>query len=400
VTTERSATDWRAILILIFAGFVAAFQVGKAAIAIPLLRQDLDLSLPIASIIVSAFGALGAVGGLAAGVAVSRLPGRNTIVVGLLVMGCASALGAAAANWPILLATRIIEGSGFLAVVIAIPSLIRELAAPPDRAFALACWGAYLPAGSAIMMLAGPALSAFGWQGLWLLNGITAVLYAVVVWLLIPPTAAARAPDNARILANLRTVVSARGPALAALAFGTYTFHYFALTALMPTLLIERMGLTVAEAGAVSAATVIANAAGNLAAGVALRLGIPLWIIVGGAFAFCGVAALGIFADWLPVAVVAIVASASLAVTGLVPASIFAATPSLAPSAHLLGITLGLIIQASNLGQLLGPTALAFWVERFGWSSAPILFSAVASIGVGIALCLRTLLRRAPADRR
>jgi MFS family permease len=395
VPTERSVTDWRSIRILIVAGFVAAFHVGKAAIAVPLLRADLNLSLLIASIIVSAFATLGALGGLAAGVAVSRLPTRDTVIGGLLVIGAGSMLGAAATSWPILLATRAIEGCGFLAVVIAIPSLIRVLAAPRDRAFALACWGVYLPAGSAIMMLAGPSLSAFGWQGLWLVNGASAILYALVVWQFIAPEAEAPSVIRTSIIANLQTVITAPGPVLAALAFGTYTFHYFALTALMPTLLIERMGLTVGEAGAVSAATVVANAAGNLAAGAALRLGIPLWTIIGVAFACCGVAAAGIFAAWLPVAVVALLASASLAITGLVPASIFAATPHLAPSAHLLGITLGLVVQASNLGQLLGPAALAAWVERFGWSSAPLLFAAIAATGIMIALRLRALLGRA-----
>jgi len=392
---ERSVSDWRSIRILIVAGFVAAFHVGKAAIAVPLLRADLNLTLLVASIIVSAFATLGALGGLAAGVAVSRLPTRGTIVTGLTIIGFASVLGAAAPNWPLLLATRVLEGSGFLAVVIAIPSLIRTLAAPHDRAFALACWGVYLPAGSAVMMLAGPALSAYGWQGLWLVNGVTALLYAVVVWQFIPSDSVLHAVAPSGIAANLRSVLTAPGPVLAALAFGTYTFHYFALTALMPTLLIERMGLTVAQAGGVSAATVIANAGGNLLAGAALRLGIPLWAIIGGAFAFSGVAALGIFADWLPVALVAILASASLAITGLVPASIFAATPRLAPRAHLLGITLGLVVQASNLGQLLGPAALAFWAERFGWTSAPILFAAIALTGITIALGLRVLLRDA-----
>jgi predicted MFS family arabinose efflux permease len=243
------------------------------------------------------------------------------------------------------------------------------------------------------MMLAGPALSAYGWRALWLLNAITALLFAAVVFLFVQPNAGARGAKRPSSLANLKALIATPGPVLAALAFGTYTLQYFALTALMPELLVERMGLTVALAGAVSAATVIANAGGNLAAGAALRLGIPLWATIATAFAFCGVAAFGIFASTLPVVVVAVLASASLAVTGLIPASIFAATPRVAPSDHLLGMTLGLIIQASNLGQLLGPAALAAWVERFGWSQAPILFSAIGLTGLTTALVLRRILQ-------
>jgi predicted MFS family arabinose efflux permease len=394
VQRERTVSDWRAIVILIVAGFVAAFNVGKAAIAVPVLQQDLNLSLLIASIIVSAFGTLGAVGGLTAGLVVSRLPTRATIIAGLLVIGFASALGAASPNWPILLVTRVIEGCGFLAVVIAVPSLIRALAVPRDRALALAFWGAYLPAGSAIMMLGAPAMSAFGWRGLWFLNAIIAVLYAVVVFLFIKPEGNARPANSPSITTNLKGLFSSPGALLAALAFGAYAFQYFALTALMPALLVARTGLTVAQAGTVAAATVVANAGGNFAAGVALWLGVPLWAIIAVAFAFCGVAPLGIFAGTLPVVLVAILASTSLAVSGLVPASIFAATPRVAPNAHLMGMTFGLIIQASNLGQLLGPAALAAWIERFGWSRAPILFAAVGLTGTITAVVLRRMLHQ------
>jgi predicted MFS family arabinose efflux permease len=394
VKREGSDGGWRPIAILIGAGVVAAFHIGKAAIAVPILRQDLNLSLFIASIIVSAFATLGATTGLVAGAVASRLPTRATIIAGLLVIGCGSAFGAASPNWPILFVTRVIEGCGFLAVAIATPSLIRSLAEPSNRALALACWGAYVPAGSAVMMLVGPAVSAYGWRTLWLLNAVTALLYATVVFLFIQPDAGTRGAMRPSSRANLKALIAAPSPGLAALAFGTYTFQYFALTALMPELLVERMGLTVAQAGAVSAATVIANAGGNLAAGAALRFGIPLWATIATAFTFCGTAAFGIFSGSLPVVVVAMLASASLAVTGLIPASIFAATPRVAPSNHLLGMTLGLIIQASNLGQLLGPAALAAWVERFGWARAPILFAAIGLTGLTTAFALRRMLQQ------
>src|SRR5690606_6519826 len=138
--------------------------------------------------------------------------------------------------------------------------------------------------------------------------------------------------------------------------------------------------------------TVLANMFGNLAAGLLLQRGVPLWIIMVVAFGFLGVAALGIFNAAYPVALVAVLASASLALTGLIPASIFAASPRLAPAPHLMAVTLGLIVQASNIGQLLGPAALGSWVENYGWSSAPILFGAIAFGGIAIALLLRRLL--------
>ena len=60
---------------------------------------------------------------------------------------------------------------------------------------------------------------------------------------------------------------------------------------------------------------------------------------------------------------------------------------------HLLAITLGVIVQANNIGQFLGPVVLAAWSERFGWSAAPILFVAIAAIAIVLALRLRGQLR-------
>ncbi|HVY63641.1 MAG TPA: MFS transporter, partial [Gammaproteobacteria bacterium] len=162
-------------------------------------------------------------------------------------------------------------------------------------------------------------------------------------------------------------------------------------------LLVDRLGLSVGQAGAIGAATVVANGIGNLAAGMGLRLGVPLWSVVAVAFACLGICVWGIFGEALPLATVAVLACASLAISGMVPASIFAASPRLAPSAALHGITLGLVVQASNIGQLLGPAVLGAWVEQWGWSSAPVLFSAIALAGLVLALRLRALLRAAPA---
>jgi len=383
-----AVASWRQIATLILAGVIAAFQVGKAAVAVPLLQADLGISLLTASLVVSVYGLLGAIAGFPAGAAASRLSARITIIAGLVAVGLGSLSGAIAATGAQLIATRIVEGCGFLAVAIAAPRLIGALAPPQDRDTALAFWGVHLPAGTAAMMLAAPLVAAFGWRSLWLVNGGVALLYALAVaWMISPsdePRPAARADATA--------VLRSPGPVLIALAFAIYTLHFSALAGLLPALLVERVGLSVAEAGVISAVTVVANACGNLAAGLLLRRRIPLWAIIAGAFACAGVASLGIFAPGTPAIGVAILAAASLAVTGLVPASVYAAAPMVAPTAVLLGATLGLLVQSSNIGSLIGAALLGGLVERLGWSAAPLLFGAIALVEISIALRLRALL--------
>jgi hypothetical protein len=90
---------------------------------------------------------------------------------------------------------------------------------------------------------------------------------------------------------------------------------------------------------------------------------------------------------------IAIVTSLTLALTGFIPASLFAAAPRVAPSAALLAVTIGFVMNGSNLGQLVGPAALASFVQRFGWANAPYLFIGVTIAGLAVSLALRAVLR-------
>ncbi|MBI3434106.1 MAG: MFS transporter [Proteobacteria bacterium] len=384
--------QWVLVIVVILAGVIAAFQIGKAAVALPLLQRDLGLDLAVAALVISAFGTVGAFAGLPAGILAARLPARATIVGGLAVIAAGSALGAVAADGATLLATRVVEGCGFIAIGIAAPRLISALAASGDREIALAGWGAYMPAGSAAMLLAAPAFMDFGWRGLWLGNAVIAAVYALVILVAVPGAPAPRARGPWTAWSDLRLLFAARTPLLLALTFGLYAFQYSALAGLMPTLLVDRLGLTLGQAGLITAATVIANAMGNLAAGALIGFGFAFWAVVAAAFATLGACAIGIFSAAAPVALVAALAALNLAVTGLVPASTYAAGGRGVPPA-LLAMTFGLILQMSNIGQFFGPAVLGWWAARHGWSSAPLLFGAVAALGIIVALRLRRLPR-------
>lgn len=387
-------TRWGAAFILIFAGVVSALQIGKAAIAVPILQRELALTLVAASWIVGAYGVLGAAAGLPAGILSSLVSARTTLIAGLAAAGAGSIAGAFAESGAVLIATRVLEGCGSLAASLAVPRLLRAVTAPKDLPSTLAVFAAHLPFGSVVMMLAAPHAMWFGWQGLWLANGAIVLGYALAIacMRLDEPPAAHAAPS---VLSNIGAVLGAPGPVLLALAFGTYTFQYLALSGLLPALLVDRMGLSIAAAGTVSAIAVAANAVGNMSAGALLRLGVPVWSIMAGAFAFVGLAAFGIFSDQAPVALVAVLAAASLGLTGLIPGSIYAAAPRIAPTSAMLAIALGLINQVTNIGNLAGPTAMAFTVQSLGWGGAPLLFAGVAVTGVTVALLLRRVLQRA-----
>ena len=71
------------------------------------------------------------------------------------------------------------------------------------------------------------------------------------------------------------------------------------------------------------------------------------------------------------------------------------AAPRFAASSALLAIVLGLVNQATNLGNLTGPAVMAFIVQHFGWARAPLLFVGVTIAGVTISLLLRQAMKHA-----
>ena len=388
-----SETRWPLVWALIFAGVVGAFQIGKAAIAVPLLREDLGLSLTFASWVVGIYAAVGALAGLPMGLGIKYLGSRRAIVAGLLMIGIASCAGAFARGGLMLLVTRVFEGFGFIMVAIATPTLLRAVTTVKDRDLVFALWTVYYSAGSVIVMLAGPWLAEWGWQSLWLVTGLLALGYAFVIWAIVPDIPESNGSGGGA-LADIGLVLRSPGPVLLALAFGLYTVSYHALTGLLPALLVERLGLSIAQAGVIAAVSIVANGLGAFSAAWLLRAGLPLWAMVAAAFTFFGVASFGIFAQSAPVAAVGLLAAASLGLAGLIPALVYIAAPRLTPQPALLALAVGTIVQASHIGHFIGPAALGTWVEHFGWSSAPGLFVVFACIGVAVAVGLRRVSRR------
>src|SRR5882724_10654027 len=82
VPIERGASDKAAgagklqVLLLMGSGIIAAAQIGKGVISVPMIRSDLALGLDLAGLVVATFATLGATMGIAAGLVVSRLGAR------------------------------------------------------------------------------------------------------------------------------------------------------------------------------------------------------------------------------------------------------------------------------------------------------------------------------------
>ena len=108
-------------------------QVGKLGPAIPVLRDDLGLSLVDAGYALSIFTLLAIFLAVPLG-AFSTFFGRRSIIVLGIISVMIGTLGSTIISQPwMFLVLRALEGFGFIAIAVNIPAFITHLAAPQDR---------------------------------------------------------------------------------------------------------------------------------------------------------------------------------------------------------------------------------------------------------------------------
>ncbi len=389
--TEPARTDWPAVFLAVGAGVAAAFQVGKAPIALPFIRAEMGLDLAAASWVLSVLALLGATAGGAMGSVVTRLGARRLLPVGLGLLAIASLLGSLSPDLAGLLASRALEGAGFMLVVISAPALITLLTRPDGRQMAFGLWGSFMPFGVAVSMMAAPGLPLIGWRGLWQAMAVLLAVYAMVIQWRMPRPNVPAATASDHVLRDIATTVKTPGPLLLAAAFIPYSAAYAALTGFLPTLLIERMGVSPGVAGMMAAAVAGSNIIGNLASGPALRLGLTRPTIMAAASAVIAATCLGIFLPGTPAPLAYGLFLVFAATGGLLPGCILGGASIYAPERRLVPVTLGLLMQGSNLGQLLGPVVVGAAVAAWGWPAASLVLVPATLIGVGLALALRRI---------
>ncbi len=380
-----------------FVGIVAAFHVGKVPSALPEIRLDFGIGMVSAGWIVSVYTGTAVVLALAAGVLADRLGHRNTLLAGLLLLAAGSAAGSAMDTQPALVAMRIVEGVGFVMIVVSAPSLILRSAARKDHSFSLGIWAAFMPIGVTSMLLIAPfVLAQFGWRGLWQLNAVIplVVFFVVLAALRRPQAAASAGPPIGRIWSDLKLTVARPGPWVLSLSFAAFGLQFSTVTSWLPTFLMEVQGRTTTQAAAMTAFVVSLTAVGAFAGGWILGRGVPRWALL----AICGVLmgplGFGTFSVGLPAALSFAAALGLSLVGGFIPAVVLASAPDHAPSLAQIGATNGILLHGANFGPLLGPPVFAAVVSGLGgWTAGGISFLIVGLVSLFLALVIRRIER-------
>jgi MFS family permease len=394
---RATRTPWGLVGLLVAAGIVAAFHVGKVPPSIPSIRAELSASLEQAGWLLSIVNLITALSGMAIALTADRFGHRRLVLLGTALSVAASGLGAFSGSVDALLVGRFVEGLGFIAVVVALPTLLLRIARPTDQRLTMTLWTVYMPAGAGTMMLiAAVVVPGTSWRVAWLVAAAASALMLALLLLRagprheLDPLPIKRRP----VLHEMAEVASIGGPLAIALCFGAYSCCWYTVIGFLPTLQVDHLGFSTSTAAIFTAAVTFVNVVGNLAAGWLMRHGLPRVVLIVGASVSMALCAAGIFVDGMPDPMRLVLAGVYSAVIGVVPAALFTALPVHTPRPELVGASTGLLMQGSNIGGLLGPPITGALVVAGGWPAAAWLTSVALGIAAAAGLFLHWRERR------
>ena len=361
-----------AAYVLIFSGVVAALQIGKLPPALPEISQALGMTLTQSGFLLSFIQLAGMSLALAVGMSADTFGAKRSMLLGLLMLGLASAMGSTANSVAGLMVWRIFEGLGFLCVVLPAPGLIRQQVNAAQLRKLLGYWGAYMPAGTALTLLLGPLwLPEWGWRSWWMLFAVLSWGMALVLWRVVPADAPAFS-EAIHWQQRLRETLSAPGPWWVTLCFGMYSGQWLAVVGFLPSIYTQA-GLSGGTLGVLTAFAAAVNMLGNVMSGRLLQRGVHPSVLLVMGFTAMALGAFWAFSEltlampWLRYAGVLLFSSCG----GLVPGTLFYLAVRLAPQERNVSTTVGWMQQGSAAGQFAGPPLVAFlatWAGGWQWT--------------------------------
>jgi len=382
-------TRWSVAWAVFFAGLVCGAYIGKVPPALPAQREALGLTLVESGFIATMLNAIGMLSGLFIGVLCDRFGHKRLGLAGLGILCLAGLAGAAAWDFASLLASRFLEGVGFMLFAVAGSALMAASAGGAhDRTRVMGLWSAYMPSGGSTAILAAPLFfAAGGWRASWLFWSAAAAAAFVLV------ARCAPAPRFGQVRSLKLVLESLRQPGSIALSllFAFYVAQWTSVMIWLPTFLVEERGASAGLASLLTAFMVLINVPGNLGGGWLLAHGVRRGPLILAACAVMIVTDVAMLTDALPDALRYASCLVFSMGVGVIPACIFSGVVVHAKTPQHIGTTNGMVMQTSQAGQFFGPVLLAWLATHFGgWGAA---LWAMLAFAAGGALCGYAVMR-------
>jgi MFS family permease len=379
--SSASSYAWVILAVVYFASIVAPFIQFKIPPIMPFLMQEFGIDLTQAGLLMSSIAMVGLLLALPTSLLLQRFGPKITLIVSLGLMALGAAVGALSSTFAMLLGSRVIEGMGIGLMGITAPATIAMWFPPERRGTPMGIWATWVPVGSVLIYNIAPTMIvSLGWQSIWWLGAIFAIVMMVFCGLMIR-----RAPvqdqvdQKAEPTPGLRHALANRDIWLLALEFGCMSFAMMGVATYYPTFLNQVRGYPLGQAAFIASLGTLVIIFSAPAAGLlADRIG-SLRLVM--AIPFLGAAVLFLFPFKVTGSQIIIFMILQGLVIGAIPTATFAATPEVMRRPEWAGLGLAILLIGQSIGQILGPIFFGEVVLRSGWVMAGYLMIPIWLIG-------------------
>ena len=171
-----------ALLMVLISGVINYVDRASLAVGLPLIRQDLGISIAHSGILLSSFLFVYAICQLPAGAVVDRFGARLVLSAGLVLWSLAQILGGLVSNFRQFLAVRGLLGVGESPQFPSCARIVTDWFAQRDRGLATGIWNCASSLGTAI---AAPLLTVLmlhlGWRWMFITMGVAGLAAGIVL---------------------------------------------------------------------------------------------------------------------------------------------------------------------------------------------------------------------------
>jgi|GEM_PF-902705 len=276
--------SWPSILLtLAFAVIIAACH-GKTILLIGDISASYGVSPTQASWVVSAVAIIAALGSPIVTWVISRQGERRSIVFGLLLAAACSYLASLTPSFSLLLTLRVIEGLGYISVVLAALALLVHTTEGARRTSALAFWSVASPLGGAIAIFAvSPYIGGDHTQWRVAFSGHAVILLILLLLTPLLPSINLAARAERKPLSEVFRIYTNPSTLRLAAAVGAPLTVALGLITVTPAYLIGTLHVAPATIGVISTVGILSSVLAGLFAGFILNLRVlgPLSVVVG-----------------------------------------------------------------------------------------------------------------------
>jgi predicted MFS family arabinose efflux permease len=366
-----AAGSWPCILLLYVYGLVATSLVTQSVPVIGDIAHAFGVPISSAGWIISIPSLVTAIAAMGGGWLSDNVGDRRVIFWGCLCAFMGNLGVFFAQEYTVLMAFRLLEGVGYLALTVGAVTMIMRTTQGSRRSIALGLWTSHTSCGIGLTLILVAPLAQKGDAWRWAFGGhavIMAVLAAASVFL------PKMDPNHvSRRFVDIATVLRSRGPWRIAIASCASAFIQTGIMAALTVYLARTYSVSIPVAAGVGFGAEIVNALGCLSVGVLLKNGWSARVLALGGGVVMLLGGLALYAPDVSFAAAGVATAVFGFGIGIVNGLIWAMVPSVSPSRETLGATGGLVAQATYLGVLLGPPAIFATMHAQGWTTRLML---------------------------